>query len=71
VPSPKVPKQNNSCDCGVFALQYAEEVVVRSPDIYPEDLRRNTVSGFGPDMFSVKQMHVRLPFLINSTCFRL
>jgi len=57
---PKVPKQNNDCDCGVFALQYAEEVVVRSPDIYPVDLRRNTVAGFNARMFCVKQMHVRL-----------
>jgi len=56
---PKVPKQNNDCDCGVFALQYAEEVVVRSPDIYPVDLRRNTVAGFNARMFCVKQMHVK------------
>jgi Ulp1 family protease len=25
---PKVPTQANSCDCGVFLLEYAEQVAV-------------------------------------------
>jgi Ulp1 family protease len=50
--------QNNCCDCGVFALQYAQEVLQRSPDILPDDLRRGTVEGFGPHMFSIDDMHV-------------
>jgi len=55
---PKVPMQNNCCDCGVFALQYAQEVLQRSPDILPDNLRRETVEGFGPHMFSTGDMHV-------------
>jgi len=50
--------QNNCCDCGVFALQYAQEVLQRSPDILPDNLRRETVEGFGPHMFSTGDMHV-------------
>mmetsp|Transcript_59743 Transcript_59743/g.102893 ORF Transcript_59743/g.102893 Transcript_59743/m.102893 type:complete len:179 (-) Transcript_59743:113-649(-) len=56
---PKVPMQNNAWDCGVFALQYAEEVVRRSPDIFPEDLRGNTVAGFDRDMFGVQDIIVK------------
>jgi hypothetical protein len=55
---PEVPKQDNGFDCGVFALQYAEEVVQRSPDIPSEDLRRNMVSGFNRNMFGIEDMHV-------------
>ena len=56
----EVPKQDNGFDCGVFALQYAEEVFQRSPDISSEDLRRNMVSGFNRDMFGTEDMLVSL-----------
>ena len=57
---PEVPNQDNGFDCGVFELQYAEEVVQRSPDISSEDLRRNMVSGFNRDMFGTENMRVSL-----------
>lgn len=32
IAQPAVPKQANGFDCGVFALQYAEEMMVRWPE---------------------------------------
>ena len=43
---PPVPRQRNSFDCGVFALQYAEKVIVRWPEC------RGYVEGFSVTMFT-------------------
>lgn len=53
-----VPRQDNPFDCGLFMLQNAQEVLQRSPNIYPANLESRTVEGFGPNMFSVNDMHV-------------
>ena len=49
---PAVPKQVNGFDCGVFALQYAEEMMVRWPEC------RFQVEGFSDKMFTLKVMKV-------------
>jgi hypothetical protein len=57
---PKVPKQNNCYDCGVFTLQYSEEVYRRWPQISDADTRNNAIEGFHPKMFSSDGIKVRL-----------
>jgi len=56
---PRVPKQDNYTDCGVFALEFAEAVVQRSPDISLQDLSEHTVAGFDDDMFAVADMDAK------------
>mmetsp|Transcript_45453 Transcript_45453/g.84441 ORF Transcript_45453/g.84441 Transcript_45453/m.84441 type:complete len:148 (-) Transcript_45453:34-477(-) len=56
---PKVPKQVNGVDCGLYALQFGEEVLWRSPNIYPKDLRENTIAGFSSDMFTAGDINVK------------
>jgi len=56
---PRVPKQDNGFDCGVFALEFAEAVVQRSPDISLQDLSEYTVAGFDDDMFAVADMDAK------------
>jgi len=48
---PAVPEQDNLTDCGLFALQYAEEVIVRWPEC-----REDKVEGITADMFTVADM---------------
>ena len=45
---PAVPKQVNGFDCGVFALQYAEEMIVRAFQ----------VEGFSDKMFTLNDIKV-------------
>ena len=66
---PRVPKQDNYTDCGVFALEFAEAVVQRSPDISLQDLSEHTVAGFDDDMFAVADMDVSFSFTL--TCLSL
>jgi hypothetical protein len=65
---PAVPKQVNGFDCGVFALQYAEEMMVRWPEC------RFQVEGFSDKMFTLNDMkvsrhHQNTNFLIKNTLF--
>jgi len=46
IAQPAVPKQANGFDCGVFALQYAEEMMVRWPEC------RASLIKFSPSMTS-------------------
>jgi len=53
---PQVPKQANCCDCGVFCVQYAEEVLLRWPAVGDAHVRSGRVAGFSGGMFSTGQM---------------
>ncbi|CAM9201167.1 unnamed protein product [Chrysoparadoxa australica] len=44
---PKVPGQTNGCDCGVFLLQYAEELYSKWPAITESDIRVTLTRTFG------------------------
>lgn len=55
---PDVPQQENGYDCGVFALQYCEELIARMPNVTTGNLRNRTVPGFSSSMFSQQQMQV-------------
>ena len=61
----KVPWQENGFDCGVFVLQYCEELVARMPTVTAGDIQRGTVPGFGPGMFTQQQMTVIFFFLFS------
>ena len=52
---PELPKQRNCSDCGVFALQYAEEMMARWPEC------RGQVEGFADDMFTLQTIKVPPP----------
>ncbi len=54
----KVPRQENGFDCGVFVLQYCEELIARMPTVTTGHIQRGTVPGFGPGMFTQQQMTV-------------
>ena len=56
---PKVPKQANCWDCGVYAAQYAEEIYVRWPNITDMDCNNHYIKLFSPEMFSVKDIKVK------------
>jgi hypothetical protein len=47
-----VPKQANGFDCGVFALQYAEEMMVRWPEC------RFQVEGFSDKVFTLNDINI-------------
>lgn len=49
---PRVPKQDNSFDCGVFLLEYAEQVLKRLPHISRQDIANNLDSIFRRDLFN-------------------
>ena len=55
---PSVPKQLNGWDCGVFALQYAEELFARWPRVDAQTLATQTIRGFSATMFSTADMQV-------------
>ena len=68
---PKVPKQNNCCDCGVFTLQYSEEVYRRWPQIFEAHAIDNMIEGFEPKMFSsdgIKVRHCSFCFHVLHRC---
>jgi Ulp1 family protease len=54
----QIPYQDNGYDCGVFLLQYVEEVVTRWPSITQKDVDARAVPGFNRDMFTPRQMKV-------------
>lgn len=56
---PPVPKQSNCSDCGIFTLQYTEEILLRFPFITSKDIRARTIAGFSSTMFTMAQMAVR------------
>ena len=65
---PKVPLQDNCCECAVFLLQYVEEIMQRWPHITQKDVEGRCVGGFGPGMFTRGQMKAKrgqLKGLIN------
>jgi Ulp1 protease family, C-terminal catalytic domain len=55
---PKVPRQLNGCDCGVFSLQYAEEMLFRLPFITGADTKAQNITDFTPVMFTPDDMQV-------------
>ena len=55
-----VPVQNNGFDCGLYTLQYAEEVLARWPSIEAQNIESGTVPCFSPDMFTPCSIKVRL-----------
>lgn len=55
---PKVPRQLNGCDCALFMLQYAEEILFRMPNISENDLEMQQISGFSSTMFTPDSMQV-------------
>ena len=57
---PKVPKQYNCCDCGVYTVQYAEEVYKRWPHITEDNCSRCQIDGFEPKMFTSTDIKVRV-----------
>jgi len=71
----QVPVQDNCCDCGVFALQYVQELVARWPPITQRDVDAGAVPGFSRTMFSPRQIKVRsesgacLPFRLSHSTF--
>lgn len=55
---PKVPVQDNGCDCGMFVCQYVEEVYVRWPEVLSSSLTKQWIPDFTPRMFSVADIQV-------------
>jgi len=53
---PPVPRQTNCCDCGVFCVQYVEEVLMRWPSIDDAQLESGSIEGFDKFMFSALHM---------------
>ena len=54
---PRVPRQRNWCDCGVFACQYTEEMYCRWPCVTAANISRGIISeDFTPTMFSPEQV---------------
>ena len=54
---PRVPRQLNCCDCGVFACQYTEEIYCRWPCVTAANISRRIISeDFTPTMFSPQQI---------------
>ena len=53
---PPVPRQTNCCDCGVFCVQYVEELLLRWPAVDDAQLESGCIEGFGKAMFSALQM---------------
>ncbi|OQS02423.1 hypothetical protein THRCLA_05207 [Thraustotheca clavata] len=50
---PDVPRQSNSCDCGVYLLLYAVEVIKRFPlGVAPNDVANNCRDQLSPTMFA-------------------
>ena len=56
---PKVPKQANCWDCGVYAAQYAEEIYVKWPYITDEHCTKHSIEAFHKEMFSVRDIKVK------------
>ena len=62
---PKVPKQDNSYDCGVFVLEYAERFLKRLPAITRADLGNALKQWLNCDLFNpisdidAKRWHIR------------
>ncbi len=59
---PKVPRQLNGCDCGVFSLQYAEEMLFRMPFISGADVKAQRIADFTPVMFTPESIQVSSVF---------
>lgn len=55
---PKVPRQPNGFDCGVYALQYCEEIIARWPKISLDNVSNQIVEGFSSAMFSSTHIEV-------------
>ncbi|CAM9497083.1 unnamed protein product, partial [Discosporangium mesarthrocarpum] len=50
--TPKVPLQDNGCDCGVYILRYAQELCRQWPKICKEDVENKLGKYFYPNLFS-------------------
>jgi Ulp1 family protease len=51
---PSAPMQSNGCDCGVFVLQYAEEMFMRWPAVRGHDAKAALSTEFTHKMFTDK-----------------
>jgi Ulp1 protease family, C-terminal catalytic domain len=51
---PSAPMQSNGCDCGVFVLQYAEEMFMRWPAVKGNDAKAALSTEFTHKMFTDK-----------------
>ncbi len=51
----KLPKQENNCDCGVFILQYIEELIRD----FPTETPVNRKTCFGTEEISKKRQDIR------------
>jgi Ulp1 family protease len=51
---PTAPMQSNGCDCGVFVLQYAEEMFMRWPAVKGNDAKAALSTEFTHKMFTDK-----------------
>jgi len=49
---PHAPLQENGSDCGVFALQYAEQIFATWPEVEEDHVESGTLDGLGPETFS-------------------
>ena len=56
----KVPQQINGFDCGLFKLQYVEELMARWPSITQKNVDSSDIAGFNRRMFSPGNMEVRV-----------
>jgi Ulp1 family protease len=51
----ELPKQNNSCDCGVYVIQYIEQIAT----LYPQDLPIRDTNWFDKKDISAKRNSIR------------
>jgi Ulp1 family protease len=53
---PKLPLQSNFCDCGVFALHYAEEFIKLNCTITESSIKNKMADVLGIDWFSLDEI---------------
>ena len=65
---PAAPTQSNGCDCGVFVLQYAEELYMQWPSIKQSDIPSRLSQHITPDWFDddvITKKRAQLRGLLN------